>query len=224
MRSVAINISRIHFPVTKLGPGRRVGIWVQGCSIRCVGCISADTWVQHKGRTHVREVLAVIERWVPQADGFTISGGEPFDQTPALTELLAGIRRMSKADILVFTGYPREAIEARLSSMEGLIDALITDPFDETAPQTVALRGSDNQRLHTLTSLGHGRFAAYDRPIAGGDKSLDVMFDEQGEIWLAGIPGRGDFRQLQSILRANGAEAISSQDQRPSRPAGGAPE
>jgi anaerobic ribonucleoside-triphosphate reductase activating protein len=223
MRSGAINISRIHFPVTKLGPGRRIGIWVQGCSIRCVGCISADTWVQHKGRTQVRDVLAAIEQWLPQADGFTISGGEPFDQTPALTELLAGIRRMSKADILVFTGYPREAIEARLPFMEGLIDALITDPFDETAPQTLALRGSDNQRLYTLTSLGQGRFAAYDRPIVSADRSFDVMFDEQGEIWLAGIPGRGDFRRLQSILRASGVEVTNSQDKQPSR-GGGAPE
>src|SRR5262249_15852662 len=159
---------------------------------------------------------AAIELWVPQADGFTISGGEPFDQTPALTELLAGIRRVSKGDTLVFTGYPREAIEARLASMEGLIDALITDPFDEPAPQTLALRGSDNQRLFTLTALGQSRFAAYDRPIARGDKSFDVMFDEQGEIWLAGIPGRDDFRRLQRILQANGAEATSSQDGRPS--------
>lgn len=224
MRPDAINISRIHFPVTKLGPGRRIGIWVQGCSIRCVGCISADTWVQHKGRTQVREILAAIERWVPQADGFTISGGEPFDQTPALTELLAGIRRVSQADILVFTGYPRETIEARISSMEGLIDALITDPFDETVPQTLALRGSDNQRLFTLTSLGQSRFASYDRPIAPGDKSFDVMFDEQGEIWLAGIPGRDDLRRLQRILQADGGEAISSQDGRPSRFAGGTSE
>jgi anaerobic ribonucleoside-triphosphate reductase activating protein len=224
MRPIDIHISRIHFPVTKLGPGSRIGIWVQGCSIRCVGCISADTWAHHRGRTGVSDVLTAIEPWIVQADGFTISGGEPFDQAPALAELLAGLRRMSKADILVFTGYPREAIEARLSSMEGLIDALITDPFDEMAPQTLALRGSDNQRLFTLTALGQSRFAAYNRQIAGGDRSFDVMFDEQGEIWFAGIPGRDDFRRLQSILRANGAEAISSQDGRPSRHAGGVSE
>ncbi|MCT5046402.1 radical SAM protein, partial [Pseudomonas aeruginosa] len=27
-----------------MGTGRRLGIWFQGCSIRCPGCISADTW------------------------------------------------------------------------------------------------------------------------------------------------------------------------------------
>ena len=36
-------LSRMHFPVTTLGPGNRIGIWVQGCTIRCPGCVSADT-------------------------------------------------------------------------------------------------------------------------------------------------------------------------------------
>ena len=105
-----IAISRIHFPVTRLGPGRRVGIWVQGCSIRCPGCISVDTWAQGRGRTGVSEVLEAIAPWISIADGFTISGGEPFDQSEALTTLLAGIRKLSAADILVFTGHSLEAI------------------------------------------------------------------------------------------------------------------
>ncbi len=209
-----IDISRIHFPVTKLGPGRRVGIWVQGCSIRCMGCVSVDTWARNRSSTSVRNVLSAIEPWAQEADGFTISGGEPFDQAVALTELLAGIRQMSEADILVYTGYSREAVETHLSTMEGLIDALIADPFDENAPHTVALRGSDNQRLSMFTALGRMRFAAYDRPITNADRSFDIMFDGHGEVWLAGIPGRDDFRRLQSILRMNGAESTVSQDKR----------
>jgi anaerobic ribonucleoside-triphosphate reductase activating protein len=87
-----IAISRIHFPVTRLGPGRRVGIWVQGCSIRCPGCISVDTWVRGRGRADVSEVLEAIAPWMSTAEGFTISGGEPFDQPDALASLLAGIQ------------------------------------------------------------------------------------------------------------------------------------
>src|SRR3954469_6884912 len=137
----SIAISRIHFPVTNLGPGRRVGIWFQGCSIRCPGCISVDTWAEGPGKTSVSEVLQAIAPWIPLADGFTISGGEPFDQPRALAELLTGIRSHSRTDILVFTGHSLEAVGQQLSSMNGLIDALVADPFDLTASQTLALRG-----------------------------------------------------------------------------------
>jgi anaerobic ribonucleoside-triphosphate reductase activating protein len=219
-----IAISRIHFPVTKLGPGRRVGIWVQGCSIRCPGCISVDTWAQGRGRTVVSEVLGVIAPWVPSADGFTISGGEPFDQLDALATLLSGIRKLSAADILVFTGHRLEKISPQLSLMDGLIDALIAGPFDEAAPQTLALRGSDNQRIVPLTMLGRERFADYDRRADAREQSVDIMFDDTGEVWLAGIPARNDFRRLLRLLRDGGADVAISQDRGRLGRAGAAPE
>lgn len=96
--------------------------------------------------------------------------------------------------------------------MAGLIDALIADPFDETAPQTLALRGSDNQRLVPLTALGRERFADYERPADARDRTVDVMFDANGEVWLAGIPARNDFRRLQRLLQETGATVAISQD------------
>ncbi len=96
--------------------------------------------------------------------------------------------------------------------MNGLIDALIADPFDEAAPQTLALRGSDNQRLAPLTSLGRERFAGYERRADERERSVDVMFDANGEVWLAGIPARDDFRRLQQLLQNEGAEVCISQD------------
>jgi anaerobic ribonucleoside-triphosphate reductase activating protein len=213
-----IAISRIHFPVTKLGPGRRVGIWFQGCSIRCPGCISMDTWVRDRGWTIVDEVVEAVAPWLAAADGITVSGGEPFDQPGPLAELLARLRGISKADILVFTGYPLEVIVPHLAVMEGLIDALLTGPFDLAAPQTLALRGSDNQRLHLLTPLGREQFAACERAAGPGERAVDVMFDENGDVWLAGIPARGDLGRLQRTLRAAGAQLSISEDRRAGRP------
>jgi anaerobic ribonucleoside-triphosphate reductase activating protein len=213
--SADIAISRIHFPVTTLGPGRRVGIWVQGCSLRCAGCISVDTWAQARGLTPVSAVLAAIAPWAAEAQGFTISGGEPFEQPQALALLLAGIRALSAADILVFTGHPLETIAPQLPACQGLIDVLITDPYDHEAPQTLALRGSDNQRLVPLTALGRERFAPYNGPATARGRSLDVMFDEEGAVWLAGIPARGDLLRLKQLLQAGGAEVAVSQDASP---------
>jgi anaerobic ribonucleoside-triphosphate reductase activating protein len=160
----------------------------------------------------VSEVLGALAPWAANADGFTISGGEPFDQPGALAVLLAGIRELSAGDILVFTGYPVEEIAPQLFSMDRLIDALITDPFDRSAPQTLALRGSDNQRLILPTALGRERFAGFDRPADLRERSLDIMFDANGEIWFAGIPARDDFLRLSHLLREAGADVAISQD------------
>jgi len=104
--TASIALSRIHFPVTTLGPGRRIGIWLQGCSIRCPGCISMDTWAPGRGITTIDDVVSAIAQWIPTADGITISGGEPFDQPVALMELLGRLRSLTEADVLVFTGHP----------------------------------------------------------------------------------------------------------------------
>lgn len=199
-----LSLSRVHFPVTTLGPGRRLGIWFQGCSIRCPGCISADTWGPGHLRLSTAELLEQITPWLHEAEGITISGGEPFDQFDALLRLLQGLRRLSKADILVYSGYPLEKLDEQLRQANGLIDALISDPYDEALSQSMALRGSDNQRLSLLTSIGRTRLGDYDRPLEPADKALDLMFDETGSVWMAGIPRRGDLLRLRDLLQDQG--------------------
>jgi len=42
MKEFLINL--IHYPIHTLGPGERIGVWTQGCSLRCKGCMSTHTW------------------------------------------------------------------------------------------------------------------------------------------------------------------------------------
>ncbi len=194
-----IRISRVHFPVTALGPGRRLGIWFQGCGIRCKGCLSIDTWGEGAACT-VDAVFGRLESWIGEAEGITVTGGEPFDQPDALTALLKELKCRTTADILVYSGYPVEKLASHPGLSDGTIDALISDPFDARAQQTLALRGSDNQRLHLLTPLGKRRFACYNREQTE-KRALDIMFDEDGTIWMAGIPARDDLMRLDKWLR-----------------------
>lgn len=208
-------LSRIHYPVRSLGPGARVGIWLQGCSIRCRGCISSDTWAHDRGITTVEEVITLTRTWLEQADGVTISGGEPFEQTDALRDLLAGIRQVHDGDILVYSGFSAESLTPKLEAFRGLIDALIADPFDRDAPQSLALRGSDNQRLLTFTPLGEARYRSFDRALSPSDRQIDIMFDDvTGQVWLAGIPGRGDLGRLAALLAVNGHDVATTEDKR----------
>lgn len=199
-----ISLSRLHFPVTTLGPGNRIGIWTQGCKLACPGCISPDTWRFSRKKTAINELITQLSPWLQVADGITISGGEPFDQPEALRALLVALRQVFKGDILLFSGYHFAELASPLSQMEGLIDALISGPFEQQAPQTQKLRGSDNQQLHLFTSLGKSRFAEVDQPLAPESKVLDVAIDQQGKVSIIGIPRREDLQRLHRLLEQQG--------------------
>jgi anaerobic ribonucleoside-triphosphate reductase activating protein len=208
-----IALSRIHFPVRTLGPGARIGIWVQGCSIRCPGCVSMDTWVEGKHTTTLDEVKAGLLPFLAMSEGVTISGGEPFDQPDVLQALLQWLRDMHSGDLFVYSGYTYEALRQHLVAFDGLIDALMTDPFRQDVAQTLALRGSDNQRLFLLTDLGRQRFAAFERQRGEEDRALDIMFDDiTGEVFLAGIPARDDLRRLVAQMEADGHHLTMTAD------------
>jgi len=202
-------LSRLHFPVTALGPGRRVGLWFQGCSLHCPGCISADTWAPGEGAVDTEQVVEQLARFAIDADGLTVSGGEPFEQPEALAEILLAWRKLSERSVLVFTGLDLEQITPWLESHPTLVDAVIAGPFSSDLPQTKALRGSDNQELHVLTQLG-AEFLTYERPATDADRTLDVMFDDNGVAWMAGIPARGDLARLRRALAAAGHEVVTS--------------
>ncbi|MBK5143763.1 radical SAM protein [Budviciaceae bacterium BWR-B9] len=201
---MAVGLSRLHFPVTTLGPGKRIGIWFQGCSIRCAGCLSPETWRFTRDKIATEMLVEQISPWFPLADGITISGGEPFDQPEALSALLLAIRQCFHGDILVFSGYSFTAISPYLDVMNGLIDALVSGPFEQDSPQTLKLRGSDNQVLHLLTEIGKANFSRFDQSLNDKEKVLDMTINEQGMVNLIGIPRRDDMTRLQLILQQQG--------------------
>lgn len=201
---LTVGLSRIHFPVTTLGPGRRLGIWFQGCSLRCEGCISVDTWATAKTLIPIEQLMRTLSSYLPLIDGITISGGEPFDQFEALLAIVVQLRKKTKVDILVYTGYSVEYISEQLQQIKPYIDVLISDPFQRQSSQTLRLRGSDNQRLHCFTSQAIEKYAYYQQAVTTEDKVLDVMFDAEGVVWFAGIPRRDDFVKLQTLLKQQG--------------------
>lgn len=208
-----LNLSRIHYPATALGPGNRIGIWFQGCSIRCTGCISVDTWAFGAGETTVADLINAITPWLDDADGVTISGGEPFDQPEQLHAVLQQLReKLWGGDILVYSGYCFSAIEAKVRNMEGLIDALISEPYVRDEKQSLPLRGSDNQVLHTFTPLGEQRYRDLGNSLEQNKKTLDIMFDENNTVWLVGIPQRGDLQRLSELLQMQGIESFNTED------------
>jgi anaerobic ribonucleoside-triphosphate reductase activating protein len=207
---VKIGVNKAHYPVTVLGPGRRIGIWLQGCSIRCPGCVSQDTWAQDAGRTMTVAALLAWCRRVAAAglDGVTISGGEPFEQPAALLALLRDLHRWrreagSEFDILCYSGQPLTTLRKKHGALLALLDALIPEPYVDGLPLAHVWRGSANQPLLPLTPLGEARYAAHLEAPAADGKRMQVAV-EGGRLWLIGIPHRGDMPALEALCRSRG--------------------
>ena len=208
-----IGINKAHFPVSVLGPGKRIGIWLQGCSIGCKGCVSQDTWKPDPGRDMT---VAQLLDWcrITSAgifDGVTISGGEPFDQPAALSALLDGLiqwRSDSKLefDILSYSGYPLLTLQKKHAKILAKLDALIPEPYIDAKPLTHIWRGSANQTLELLSERGRNRFTSYLNTTADDtNKRIQIMLDGD-QVWYVGIPARGDMAALESTCKTRGVE------------------
>lgn len=166
----------------------------------------------------VADLLRQCAAELAEADGVTITGGEPFEQPEALKELLAEIQSSLRrgADVLVYSGICIEHLQPHLSQLEGLIDVLCAGPFQLHSSQTRPLMGSDNQELLLLTEIGRRNFSGYLRVRNAADDVLDLMMDSDGTAWMAGIPKRGDLGRLQSILLERGFSSVTTEDGRSS--------
>lgn len=201
-----VEINRVLVPVTVLGAGRRVGLWVQGCGLACHGCASVDTWAAGEG--YVREVdelaaeiVEAIERH--DLDGLTLTGGEPLDQAEALAELVRSVRRALSQrpgafDVLVFTGYSAAAAARRAGPLWPLIDAIVCGPYRADLPSEVPLVASANQELVTTSSLGEILY-----PLAQGMPRIQVLADGD-TLSMIGLPRPGDLDLLAARLEERG--------------------
>ncbi len=133
------------------GPGERVSLYMQGCSIRCPGCQNAHIWDHHGGEEV--SIATLAERLMGYHLPITILGGEPFDQVQALAKLLAIMKvRQPATHVIVYTGYTYEQLWERddvlvwiaLSFMDVLVDGPYVHTHDDAQLQ---YRGSRNQRV-----------------------------------------------------------------------------
>ena len=222
----SLRLSRVHFPVTALGPGTRLGVWVQGCHLACPGCMARDTWDPADGHQEALDDLVDVWREVRRhgATGLTVSGGEPAEQADAVAELVRRIRRaddgLTRAgpagsggsgfgllppfDVLVFTGLDEEEFQARCQSLACCVDAVMLGRFDVTRPTDLIWRGSGNQRLVTFTALGAQRYAPYLEAVTTAPP-MQFVVDAQ-RIWTIGVPRIGDLPRLERRLNHHGLD------------------
>lgn len=204
-----LELSRAHYPVTVLGPGKRIGIWVQGCTLACAGCISRDTWDTAGGqRVPIAELVEWCERCIASgAVGITVSGGEPFQQAEGLTELLRQLRERDLAaefDVLIYSGYSLKFLQRHHSQLLAHVDAVVSEPYIAERGEGGWLRGSANQLITPMSNRGeeiYGDGSLADRASLSVQLSVD-----HDTVWYIGIPRRGDMQRLEEFALQRGID------------------
>ncbi len=137
-----------------LGPGARYVLWVQGCGKSCEGCVAQNAHDMKLG-TPIEEGALALEIALSEAEGLTISGGEPFLQAAALAELIDRIHAKRPMGVIVYTGYTYEELKdiPDADMLLSRIDLLIDGPYRKELDDNKSLRGSSNQRVIPLTDL-----------------------------------------------------------------------
>lgn len=143
------------------GPGLRYAVFVQGCSHACPGCHNAESQPRCGGTPCSIDALVADIRANGLVHAVTLSGGEPFEQAPAVAQLATRLKALGYG-IWTYTGYLYEDLLAVANGgtvdcgldpkgVKVLLDAtdvLVDGPFVESLKSLgLQWRGSSNQRL-----------------------------------------------------------------------------
>lgn len=211
--SVALDYAGYAAGVEGLGPGKRLVIWVRGCRIGCPGCMTRELWDTGQP-TALDDVVNELVPHLAQADGLTISGGEPFDQAVALSALIERLRQHSDLEVLVYSGYTLECLKGRGPETEELlqqIDMLIDGPYIQRATNILQWRGSDNQRVHLL-SVRAQRYACTKESPMPEARALQLQMLGPQTYRIIGIPRRGDLEAYRAAMAARGLRLESGDE------------
>ena len=176
------------------GPGKRLLLFTQGCSLRCKGCTNQHLWGFGKG---IDVTIEEILNQCTDLDGLTLHGGEPLDQANVLVELIWKLKQQGKT-VILFTGYIFKELnkvqrQAWLSS-----DMVISGRYEEEKRNIyLQFRGSTNQRVYTH----QGKYKNY--KIKDGQTVAILSFNEQGEMQSRGFRTEELEQLLKEISKGN---------------------
>ena len=160
------------------GPGKRLLLFTQGCSLRCKGCTNQHLWEFGKG---IDVTIEEILNQCNDLDGITLHGGEPLDQANVLVELIKKLKQQGKT-VILFTGYVFKELNKVQKQAWTSSDIVISGRYEEQNRNIyLQFRGSTNQNVFTHK----GKYKDY--KIKDGKTVAILSFNEQGEMQSRGF-------------------------------------
>lgn len=195
-------LNRIQYPVYNLGKGKRIGIWVQGCSLACKGCISHTLKTKAGGKEiNIEYLVQKIVKVKQYFNGITITGGEPFQQYRQLIAFCAWLKQKTGMEIYVFSGYYLEELYIKFPDKLFLkyIDYLLDGRYEKDKHDNQNVRGSRNQKLYKFEK----NEAVLQNSFFKSDK-FSIKVDVDKQVYLSGIPKNNELIQLSGFLNKTG--------------------
>ncbi|MGA0197930.1 MAG: 4Fe-4S single cluster domain-containing protein [Prochlorotrichaceae cyanobacterium] len=173
------------------GPGSRAVVWVQGCLRECPGCFNPQSWSFSENQLISVETLRDKILANPHNEGVTFSGGEPFWQAPALTELAQSLKAQG-LNVMSFTGFtlaelkqsdaPPGAINL-LAELDILVDGPYVEHLALHSPNSLV--SSQNQQVHVFNPRLRDR-------INWASDQIEVHIFQDGSRLVTGYQGHLD--------------------------------
>jgi len=176
-------IMRIHslIPITEVnGPGKRFGIWLQGCSRKCPDCYNPEAQDAAGGYEMSIEELCSMIISTSGIEGVSISGGEPLEQADALIELLGMLKRDTRLNVLIFTSFTMEQLKEH-SGIALMSDHIILNPKQDKGQNVCLPRPS----------------------VCFSDQlpqDIELHILENGDVQLTGFPTEDEKDLIQSFV------------------------
>lgn len=197
-------LNKIQYPIYNLGPGKRIGIWVQGCNLGCRGCVNQTTWDKRGGKNvSVLDVFNWVAALEGDFDGITISGGEPFQQYEPLMAFLFLVKSRTKYDTYCFSGYCLDELDTLFPDklFYRYLDYLVDGRYIAELHDNKNLKGSSNQTIYRFVDG-----VSVKQTGETSNNKWSVFLSESNQIYMAGIPKQKELEQLCSKLSETGIE------------------
>lgn len=134
------------------GTGIRSTIFVTGCTHKCPECFNeeyqdfkfGDIWTDNETSTIINYLKSDV------VEGLTILGGEPFQNTKDLIQIVKDIKKQSNKSIWIYSGYTFDELIKNPLQREllELVDILVDGLFKiDLKDLKLRFRGSSNQRI-----------------------------------------------------------------------------
>lgn len=176
------------------GPGSRAVVWVQGCIRECPGCFNIASWSFELNQVISVDELAAKILSNPHNQGVTFSGGEPFWQAPALTQLAKKLKAAG-LNVMSFSGFTLDELrspKAPPGSQELLaeLDILIDGPYLENqaihSPESPV--SSRNQKVRIFNP-------EFEDKITWASDQIEIHVLKDGTRIITGFRGQMDLAE-----------------------------